>query len=205
MSTGTSTDTSNAADALADAVRRLLDAAVASPADDAALKSARTLVETATAELGAGRTTAGPIHTSAFRHAHSIVTGTANALAPPVAVTVTDDGVRGAFRLGKRYEGAPGLAHGGVLCLVLDHLLGEAAMAREVGGMTVGLDVRFLAPTRLDTDLEVTARVASVDGRKVRLEGAITCDGTPTATATAVFVQIDAAKAAELFPQLSQR
>lgn len=147
---------------------------------------------------------AGPIHTSAFRHAHSIVTGTANALAPPVAITVTGDGVHGTFRLGKRYEGAPGLSHGGVLCLVLDHVLGEAAMAREVGGMTVGLQVRFLAPTRLDTDLEVTARVASVDGRKVHLVGEIAQDGRPTATATAVFVQIDAAKAAELFPQLAR-
>ncbi len=191
------------ADALADAVRRLLDAAVASQAGDANLAAARSLVEAATAELGSGRTTAGPIHTSAFRHAHSIVTGTANAFAPPVAVTVTEDGVHGTFRLGKRYEGAPGLAHGGVLCLVLDHVLGEAAMARQVGGMTVGLDVRFLAPTRLDVDLEVSCRVASVDGRKVRLEGSITHQGVPTATATAVFVQIDAAKAAELFPQLA--
>lgn len=194
----------SAADALADAVRRLLDTAVANRSDDASLEAARGLVEAATAELAAGTTAAGPIHTSAFRHAHSIVTGTANALAPPVALTVTDDGVHGTFRLGKRYEGAPGLSHGGVLCLVLDHVLGEAAMAREVGGMTVGLEVRFLAPTRLDTDLEVTARVASVDGRKVHLVGEIAQDGRPTATATAVFVQIDAAKAAELFPQLAR-
>ncbi|HUR15149.1 MAG TPA: PaaI family thioesterase [Mycobacteriales bacterium] len=194
----------NAADELADAVRRFLDAAVASRADDASLLSARRRVEQATAELtDSRRTEAGPIHTSAFRHAHSIVTGTANAIAPPVALTVTDGEVRGAFRLGKRYEGAPGLAHGGVLCLVLDHVLGEAALAQRVGGMTVGLDVRFLAPTRLESDLEVVARVDRVDGRKVHLVGAITHDGKPTATATAVFVQIDAAKAAELFPQLS--
>jgi acyl-coenzyme A thioesterase PaaI-like protein len=195
----------SAADELADAVRRLLDTAVGSQADDASLTAARDLVESATAELHASRrTAAGPIHTSAFRHAHSIVTGTANALAPPVVLTEVDGEVRGPFRLGKRYEGAPGLAHGGVLCLVLDHVLGEAAMAQRVGGMTVGLDVRFVAPTRLDTDLEVSARVDRVDGRKVHLEAAITHDGRPTATATAVFVQIDAAKAAELFPQLSQ-
>lgn len=198
------THVSTGADELADALRRLLDTAVDSQADDAALAAARSLVEAATAELhGSRRTGAGPIHTSAFRHAHSIVTGTANALAPPVAVTLADGEVRGTFRLGKRYEGAPGLAHGGVLCLVLDHLLGEAAMAQRVGGMTVGLDVRFVAPTRLETELEVVARVARVDGRKVHLEGAITHEGRATATATAVFVQIDAAKAAQLFPQLS--
>lgn len=195
---------STSADELADAVRRLLDTAVGSHADDGALGAARSLVEAATAELYASRRTgSGPVHTSAFRHAHSIVTGTANAIAPPVALTVADGEIRGTFRLGKRYEGAPGLAHGGVLCLVLDHVLGEAAIEQRVGGMTVGLDVRFVAPTRLETDLEVVARVARVDGRKVHLEGAITHEGRPTATATAVFVQIDAAKAAELFPQLS--
>jgi acyl-coenzyme A thioesterase PaaI-like protein len=195
---------STAADALADAVRRLLDTAVASRADDEALTAAQALVEAATEELEHGRRTApGPVHRSAFRHAHSIVTGTANPLAPPVELAITDGEVRGAFRLGRRYEGAPGLAHGGVLCLVLDHLLGEAAIAQGVGGMTVGLDVRFVAPTRLETDLEVVARVARVDGRKVHLEGAITHEGRPTVTATAVFVQLDAAKAAELFPQLS--
>jgi acyl-coenzyme A thioesterase PaaI-like protein len=193
----------SAADELADALRLLLDTAAQSEADDDALAVARELVERATAALGPARTGTGPVHTSAFRHAHSIVTGTANALAPPVPLTATEDGVHGTFRLGRRYEGGPGLSHGGILCLVLDHVLGEAAIAQGVGGMTVGLDVRFLAPTRLQTQLEVSARVARVDGRKVHLEGEIRDAGTVTATATAVFIQLDAAKAAEIFPQLA--
>lgn len=194
-----------AADQLADAVRRFLDTSVATEADDATLDTVRAMVDSATEHLARStRQGPGPIHTTAFRHAHALVVGTANPLSPPVALTVGDDGVHGTFRLGKRYEGAPGLAHGGVLCLVLDHILGEAAMAQRVGGMTVGLDVRFVAPTRIDVDLEVTCRVASVEGRKVRLEGTISQAGKPTATATALFLQIDAAKAAELFPALSR-
>jgi acyl-coenzyme A thioesterase PaaI-like protein len=193
------------ADELADAIRVLLDTASQSEADDDALATARQLVETATAAIGPARTGTGPVHTSAFRHAHSIVTGTANALAPPVSLTASEDGVSGRFRLGRRYEGGPGLAHGGILCLVLDHVLGEAAIAQGVGGMTVGLDVRFVAPTRLQSDLEVTGRVARVEGRKVHLEGEIRDGDTVTATATAVFVQLDAAKAAEIFPHFATR
>jgi acyl-CoA thioesterase FadM len=87
------------------------------------------------------------------------------------------------------------------VCLVLDHVLGEAGMAAGVGGMTVGLDVRFVAPTPINADLEVACRVESVDGRKVRLVGEIRHEGRPTATASAVFVQIDAATAQRLFPQ----
>lgn len=191
-----------AADALADALRRLLDAVPRTTADEATLHDAHELVEAAVALLEAdARTGAPPVHLSAFRHAFSLVTGTAHPVAPPVRLTSDETGVHGTFRLGHRHEGAPGLSHGGILCLVLDHVLGEAAMARRVGGMTVGLEVRFLAPTPINADLEVVSRVERVDGRKVHLTGAITHEGRPTVTATAVFVQIDAETASRIFPQ----
>lgn len=191
-----------AADELADALRRLLDAVPRTTADDATLHEAHELVEAAVALLVAdARTGTPPVHLSAFRHAFSLVTGTAHPVAPPVVLTTDETGVHGTFRLGHRHEGAPGLSHGGILCLVLDHVLGEAAMAAGVGGMTVGLDVRFLAPTPINADLEVEAHVDRVDGRKVHLAGAITHQGRATVTATAVFVQIDAETAARIFPR----
>lgn len=192
------------ADRLADAVRGLLAASVTVQADAETLRAATTAVETATqALLQAPPLGPARVPEMALRHAFSIVTGTAHPVAPPVRVEVRDGEVRGRFRLGKQYEGGPGLVHGGVLSLLLDHLLGEAAFAAGVGGMTVGLDVRYLAPTPIDTDLEIACRVAEVDGRKVRLTGEVTLDGTPTATARGLFVQIDEALAAQLFPHLA--
>ena len=191
-----------AADELADALRRLLDAVPRTEADEASLHDATELVEAAVALLEAdAREGISPVHISAFRHAFSLVTGTAHPVAPPVRLTTDESGVHGTFRLGHRHEGAPGLSHGGILCLVLDHVLGEAGMAAGVGGMTVGLDVRFVAPTPINADLEVACRVEGVDGRKVRLAGEIRYDGKPTVTATAVFVQIDQATAERLFPR----
>lgn len=191
-----------AADELADALRRLLDAVPRTTADEQALREAHELVEAAVGLLEADpRPGTPPVHLSAFRHAFSLVTGTAHPVAPPVRLTSDETGVHGTFRLGHRHEGAPGLSHGGILCLVLDHVLGEAAMAQRVGGMTVGLEVRFLAPTPINADLEVVSRVERVDGRKVHLTGSITHEGRPTVTATAVFVQIDAETASRIFPQ----
>jgi acyl-coenzyme A thioesterase PaaI-like protein len=195
-----------AADELADAVRRLLDTIPRTTVDDAGLREAAVVVDAVTAKLRSRvREQAGPLDQGAFRHAYSLVTGTAHPVAPPVHVEVVDGGVRGTFRLAERHEGGPGLAHGGILCLVLDHLLGEAALAAGVGGMTVGLDVRFLAPTPLHVDLEVLTRVEQVDGRKVRLVGEIRHDGTTTASASATFVQLDREAATRLFPHLAQR
>lgn len=191
-----------AADELADAVRRLLDVVPRTTAEAQVLGSAQALVTEAASLLEAAcREGVPPVHVTAFRHAFSLVTGTAHPIAPPVRLEVGSEGVRGTFRLGHRHEGAPGLAHGGILCLVLDHVLGEAAIAADVGGMTVGLDTRFHAPTPVNAELEVTARVDGVDGRKVRLVGEILHEGRPTVTAGAVFVQIDAATADRLFPQ----
>lgn len=192
------------ADRLAEAVRNLLAASVTVQAGDEALRTATAAVEAATGvllespALGPAR-----VPEMALRHAFSIVTGSAHPVAPPVQVDVLEDEVRGRFRCGKQYEGGPGLVHGGILSLVLDHVLGEAAFSAGVGGMTVGLDVRYVAPTPLHADLEVTCRVASVEGRKVRLTGEITHQGTPTVTATALFIQIDEATAAQLFPTLA--
>lgn len=187
-------------------MRRLLDTIPRTAADDATLTAATAAVQDVTSRLGSQRRARpGRLDHTAFRHAYSLVTGTAHPVAPPVTVEPVHGGVRGTFRLAERHEGGPGLAHGGILCLVLDHLLGEAALAAGVGGMTVGLDVRFLAPTPLHVDLEVLTRVEEVDGRKVRLVGEIRYDGTPTARASALFVQLDRAAASRLFPQLADR
>lgn len=193
------------ADRLAAAVRDLLGTTVRTQASAASLARATALVEEATAVLQEDlRTDPSPMATMAFRHAYSIVTGTAHPIAPPVRLELTDDGVRGRFHLGQQYEGGPGLVHGGILSLVFDHVLGEAALAADVGGMTVGLDVRYVAPTPLHADLEVACRVESVEGKKVRLVGEISHGGTVTATAKALFIRIDAETAAALFPHLAQ-
>ena len=63
------------------------------------------------------------------------------------------------FSLGAAYEGPPGLVHGGVCALVLDHILGEAFVERTEGiktfvrgalcdadGVTVEAEGVFITP-----------------------------------------------------------
>ena len=71
------------------------------------------------------------------------VVGVCNPIAPPVVVRHEGGGrCWSEFVLGSAYEGPPGLVHGGVSALVLDHMLGEAASeglskARFTGTITV--------------------------------------------------------------------
>ena len=192
-------------DVLAAAVRRLVDAVVRTQAAPGAVADAARAVDAVTATLSDDLRTGpySPDLTDPFLNPHSVVGGAVNPLAPPVSLTAGPDGVTGRFRLGSPYEGPPGLVHGGVLSLVLDHVLGQAALAAGHGGMTVKLELRYKAPTPLHTDLVAEGHLVQVDGRKVRIDGSISAGGTTTVEATGLFFQIDRSTAAELFPHLA--
>lgn len=205
MSTPEPTVLTDSADVLADAVRGLLEAVVRTQVGRADVLAATDAVEGVTAllsrDLRAGPWT--PDRTDPRPSPYNAVIGTGNPLAAPLVLTTRDaSGVRGRVRFGTAYEGAPGLVHGGVLSLVMDQVFGEAAIAAAVGGMTVGLELRYTAPTPIATDLDVEARVVDAGERLVRLEGSITAGGTTTATATATFFRITAEHAQRLFPHL---
>jgi acyl-coenzyme A thioesterase PaaI-like protein len=199
------TRAADGSEVLGAAVRRLVEAVVRTQAPAEQVLTAVAAVDAATAALS-GDLRDGPCipdYTDPFSNALSIVSGGAHPLAPPVQLRGGPDGIEGSFRLGSAYEGAPGLAHGGILSLVLDHALSQAAFVAGHGGMTVSLDLRYLAPTPLHTELVAQARLVQAEGRKVRLEGSIRCGDTTTVAATGVFLTLDSQKAAMLFPHLA--
>ena len=94
--------------------------------------------------------------------------------------------------------GFPGFLYGGFIASLIDcHGAGTAAAAkaREDGKpisrfVTASLKVDYLAPTPINTELEVRGRVVEIKGRKVIVEVAVTAAGTTCATGTAVMVQL---------------
>jgi predicted thioesterase len=75
--------------------------------------------------------------------------------------------------------------------LLLDH----ADAGKESVGMEISL--RHLAPTLLDMEVEITARVAAVDGRKVTFEIAARDEIEPIATSTHTRFVVDVARRQE--------
>ena len=194
----------DARDCFAASLRDLLDAAVRTnlPADE--LISAAETVDALRARLASARTSEPhQPHDTPF-HPLSLVGGTAHPLAPQLRLEPVPGGVAGTVRLGTRFEGGPGLAHGGVLALLFDHAMGAAVFLAGHAAMTRALDVVYRAPTRLHTDLRVFARVDRVEERKVHVTASISDVGddggdTVTATATAVFVTLTAENVAQIF------
>ena len=190
------------ADELAQAVRELTEATVRAQGGD--LAQATALVRQATSQLTdlrEGPWVVGGVGASPY----NTVVGEGNPLAAPVRFTAKGaDGVRAEVRFGTAYEGAPGLVHGGVLAMVMDQVFGEAGIAAQVAGMTIGLEIRYAAPTPVHTDLVLEAHVVAAGDRVVEMAGSVTALGRPTVTATATFFRLTEEHARRIFPHLSR-
>ena len=180
---------------LGTALRELVDASVLTtlPADQ--LRAAAADARAVTARLAAAQrpVTQLPVLDDplVFRRVYNPVSGVGSALAPPVRIRRVEGGVVGEALLGPAYEGPPGYVHGGISSLLMDQLLGSAAIAAGLWGMTVRLEVDYRRPVPLSTPLTMRAQVTEAAGRKCVVTGTIATAAAPDRTlveARGVFV-----------------
>jgi acyl-coenzyme A thioesterase PaaI-like protein len=117
--------------------------------------------------------------------------GRGQAMTPVIHIDEWDEQhVAAHVTLGRFYLGSGGAAHGGVLGLIFDEILGRLANTGRTRSRTAFLHVNFRHITPIGPELRVTARVDRVQGRKRFLSGAIHHDGTLTADAEGLFVEL---------------
>lgn len=177
---------------LTEAVRELIDAAIRTEVDDDTIRDVQRTLSAAAQSLRAAQSDGpyGVRYTADLQGMPwgNAVIGLRNAIAPPVRSERHDDGtVTADFTLGAAYEGPPGCAHGGVIAMILDHVLGDAGSADNVPCYTGTISVRYLRPTTLGP-LHAQARIVDRDGRKKIVRGAISDAEGETATAEGVFI-----------------
>ena len=97
------------------------------------------------------------------------------------------------FTVTENHQGAPGLAHGGLLSLAFDEALGKLMWLIRAPAVTARLETDFLKPVPMGTTIHITARITGQINRKVytaaegRLGGA---DGEIAVKAAALFVVV---------------
>jgi acyl-coenzyme A thioesterase PaaI-like protein len=91
------------------------------------------------------------------------------------------------------HQGAPGLAHGGLLAAAFDETLGSLAVLLRVPAVTAKLETDFRRPVPVGSTLHISATVDGVAGRKIyesalgRLDAP---DGPVAVAARALFVTV---------------
>ena len=177
---------------LTDSIRRLVAAGIKSGADEEALGEALKLVDEAVEKLG-GAGDSGQVRLAAGGRPvvwGNPVTGFRNAIAPPLVMHEESDGVWWSeFELGEQYQGPPGWVHGGVLALVLDQLLGEAASEGLSKPLFTGtITLRYLRGTPLGS-LRAEAAIERTDGFKTFVSGHMSDAEGKTVEAEGIFIK----------------
>jgi uncharacterized protein (TIGR00369 family) len=96
------------------------------------------------------------------------------------------------FRLGKRYTGPPGHAHGGIIATILDEAMGKVNKLRHVVAVTSEITVDYVKPVPLNQPLQVESREVSVRGRKhVNMGEIMNQKGEVLARSRGLFIAID--------------
>ncbi len=180
---------------LTDDIRELIQAALRTDAEDGDITSARAAIQAATAALHSRQRDDSQV----VRYAvggrplvwNNAVIGLRNPIAPPLIIQHGDDGTRcwSEFTLNAAYEGPPGLVHGGVCALVLDHVLGEAASEGLTKPLFTGtITIRYVRGTPLGR-LRAEAAVERTEGIKSFVSGHLSDAEGVTAEAEGIFIR----------------
>jgi acyl-coenzyme A thioesterase PaaI-like protein len=125
---------------------------------------------------------------------YSPAIGPLNPLAPPAVFDPVGEPphahIEGIVTFPPVMVGAPGLAHGGAVALVLDELLGLVNVVNGQGAMTGTLTVRYRSPTPAGRPLTLFAELTGAERRKVFTRGEVRDGDLVTAEAEGVFIQV---------------
>jgi acyl-coenzyme A thioesterase PaaI-like protein len=95
------------------------------------------------------------------------------------------------FTVTENHQGAPGLAHGGLLSLAFDEALGKLMWLLRSPAVTARLETDFLLPVPIGTTLFISASITGQQGRKVYsvAEGRLNApDGPLAVRAASLFI-----------------
>ena len=81
--------------------------------------------------------------------------------------------IMGRFVLGGKYQGGGGMAHGGIVAVLLDEAMGKVCRFREARAVTAQLTVDYLKPIDVQQEIVVEAFEEQHSGRNLYMVGEI--------------------------------
>ena len=112
--------------------------------------------------------------------------GAHNAIGLKLVFTRQGDEVRANYHPDERFQGWPGLLHGGITGTLLDEAMSHVAYTTGNTCLTAESSLRIRQPIPLDADLVVSARITRHRRKVIETEGKVCLkDGTVLAESTA--------------------
>jgi acyl-coenzyme A thioesterase PaaI-like protein len=104
------------------------------------------------------------------------------------------------LELRSQFEGWEGIAHGGILCTILDEVMAWSLVGEDSWGVTARMSVDFKKPVAVGTRLRADGWITRSRRRLVETAGRIVdaTSGAELASATGVYVAADEERKREL-------
>lgn len=98
--------------------------------------------------------------------------------------------VRGSFTVTEHHQGAPMLAHGGVIAAAMDEGMGYLLYLLRTPAVTAHLEVDYRAPVPVGTTLELLGALEDVQGRRIHTRMTGHLQDRLAVEARAVYVEV---------------
>jgi acyl-coenzyme A thioesterase PaaI-like protein len=135
-----------------------------------------------------------------IRPHHCFACGALNVEGVGLALHVEGDGCWTELELPDRFEGWQGIAHGGIVCTILDEVMAWSLVARDSWGLTARMTVDFKRPVPIGTPIRAEGQLVRIRRRLMETTARLV-DGTTgelLATAEAIYVAAPPDRKAEL-------
>jgi uncharacterized protein (TIGR00369 family) len=127
-----------------------------------------------------------------FEPHHCFACGELNEHGLHLELHVDPEGSWTETRLDPRFQGWDGVAHGGVVCTLLDEVMAWSVIGRGTWGVTARLNVAFRRPIPTGQSIRAEGWVVDERRRAIRTAGRVTnsADGEVLATAEGTFIAV---------------
>jgi acyl-coenzyme A thioesterase PaaI-like protein len=99
--------------------------------------------------------------------------------------------VEGSFLVTEHHQGAPGLAHGGVIAAAVDEVMGFLIYLIAAPAVTVHLEVDYRKPVPVGSILELETHIDRIEGRKVFSKLTARVDGVVHIEASSIYLKVE--------------
>lgn len=94
------------------------------------------------------------------------------------------------YKFESRFQGGPGLVHGGILSAALDDIMGYACVIHDRSCVTAKLEINYITPVPVEKEFLLQAWVSKVDGKKLYLESAISSEDNIHIEGSGLFIDL---------------
>lgn len=94
------------------------------------------------------------------------------------------------YNFESRFQGGPGLVHGGILSAALDDLMGYACVIHDRSCVTAKLEINYIKPVPVEKEFLLEAWVTNIQDKKLYLESSISLDNEVHIEGNGLFIDL---------------